>query len=296
MSELEVVLDLGEMPLANGLLRAEDLSRPEPRYPLALGFCSECCLAQITETVPPRSSFATTPISRRCPLRWSSTPASSSRRIVATRGLDATSLVIEPASNDGYLLQHYVPGNPGPRDRPGQEHRGGRDGARDPDARRVLRSRDRRGARAAGRQADVIHANNVLAHVPDLDGFVAAMATVLKPSGVIVIETPYVRDLVDRLEFDTIYHEHVFYYSLSSLVASVRSARARDLDVSQDPHSRRVVARVRRARSNRARLGGRRDAARGGSVDRPVLGCLLQRVRRVASSRSARSCERRSPA
>jgi hypothetical protein len=72
--------------------------------------------------------------------------------------------------------------------------------------------------RRSGRLADVVHANNVLAHVPDLHGFIAGIATVLKPNGVAVIETPYVRDLVERLEFDTIYHEHVFYFSVSSLV------------------------------------------------------------------------------
>ena len=70
----------------------------------------------------------------------------------------------------------------------------------------------------SGQMADVVHANNVLAHVPDLHGFISGIATILKSTGLAVIETPYVRDLVERLEFDTIYHEHVFYYSLSSLV------------------------------------------------------------------------------
>jgi hypothetical protein len=71
--------------------------------------------------------------------------------------------------------------------------------------------------RRSGRLADVVHANNVIAHVPDIHGFIAGIATVLKPGGLAVIETPYVRELVERLEFDTIYHEHVFYYSLTSL-------------------------------------------------------------------------------
>ena len=69
----------------------------------------------------------------------------------------------------------------------------------------------------SGRMADVVHAHNVLAHVPDVHGFVEGIAKILKPTGLAVIETPYVKDLVDRLEFDTIYHEHVYYYSLSSL-------------------------------------------------------------------------------
>ena len=104
----EVVLDLGDMPLANGLLSREDLSRPEPRYPLALAFCSTCYLAQITDIVPPEVLF------REYAYYSSVSDAmvEHARELVAmlarTRGLDGTSLVIEPASNDGYLLQHYV--------------------------------------------------------------------------------------------------------------------------------------------------------------------------------------------
>jgi SAM-dependent methyltransferase len=70
---------------------------------------------------------------------------------------------------------------------------------------------------SSGRTADVVHANNVIAHIPDLNGFVAGIARILKPSGVAVIETPYLRELVERLEFDTIYHEHIFYHSLTAL-------------------------------------------------------------------------------
>jgi len=80
-----------------------------------------------------------------------------------------------------------------------------------------------------------VHANNVLAHVPDLHEFLGAIETILKPRGIAVIETPYVRDLVDRLEFDTIYHEHVFYYSLSSIEQQISRHGLTVIDVERNP-------------------------------------------------------------
>jgi SAM-dependent methyltransferase len=146
-------------------------------------------------------------------------------RLAAERGLDGSSLVLEVASNDGYLLQHYA--------RAGIPVLG-----IDP-ARNIAEAATVRGIptmpeffglelarqlRSEGRLADVVHANNVLAHVPDLHGVVAGIAHILKPGGIAVIETPYVRDMVERLEFDTIYHEHLFYFSLSAM----RDVFARD--------------------------------------------------------------------
>jgi len=138
--------------------------------------------------------------------------------LMASRVLGPDSLVVEVASNDGYLLQHYLAsGIPVLGIDPA------RNVAKVANARGVPTLPEFFGTRTAGqltragRYADVIHANNVLAHVPDLGDFVAGLAMILKPDGVLVVETPYVRDLVERLEFDTIYHEHVFYYSLSAL-------------------------------------------------------------------------------
>jgi SAM-dependent methyltransferase len=217
-ADLEVVLDFGDMPLANGLLTAEQLAEPEDRFPLALGVCPNCSLAQITHTVAPERLF------REYPYFSSTSDAmvEHARALVETvitgRGLGPRSLAVEVASNDGYLLQHYAA-------------RGIPVLGIDP-ARNVAEVATAKGIptlpeffddglaatlAASGRTADVVHANNVLAHVPDLHGFVAGIATVLKPTGVAIFETPYVRDLVERLEFDTIYHEHVFYYSLASI-------------------------------------------------------------------------------
>lgn len=216
--ELEVVLDLGAMPLANGLLSADDLDQPEARYPLALAFCPRCSLAQITETVPPEALFRDYAYFSSTSDQMVEHARAVADRMVDLLGLGPASLVVEVASNDGYLLQHYVA-------------RGVPVLGIDP-ARNVAEAATDRGVptiaeffgpeiaadlHRSDRDADVVHANNVLAHVPDLHGFVSGIATILKPDGIVVIETPYVRDLVERLEFDTIYHEHVFYYSLGSL-------------------------------------------------------------------------------
>jgi SAM-dependent methyltransferase len=218
-----VVLSLGKMPLANALLTAEQLTEPEPRYPLDLAFCSSCALVQITEVVPPEELFGEYAYFSSYSSTMLSHAEAIVRRVVAKRGLGPGSLAMEIASNDGYLLQYYVAAGvpvlgvePARNIAPAAEARG------------VTTVCEFFGAtlaeelRAEGWRADVMHANNVLAHVPDLNGVLGGMARMLAPGGVAVVETPYVRDLVERLEFDTIYHEHLSYYSLTSLERAFR--------------------------------------------------------------------------
>jgi len=215
---LEPVLSLGDQPLANALLTDETLDAPEPRYPLTLAICPACGLVQITEAVPPEAMFREYAYFSSVSDAFVEHARAIATRMVSGSGLTDSSLVIEIASNDGYLLQHYAAA--------GVPVLG-----IDP-ARNIAAAANARGVptlpeffdpgladelRRAGRTADVIHANNVIAHVPDLDAFAAGIATVLKPDGVAVIETPYVRELVERLEFDTIYHEHRYYHSLTAL-------------------------------------------------------------------------------
>ena len=208
------------MPLANALLTPEQLHDPEPTYPLELAFCSECTLVQITETVPPEKLF-------REYLYFSSFSDTLLRhagdlvtRLIETRCLNAGHLVVELASNDGYLLQYY-------------QKRGiavlGVEPARN--IAEVARERgiptvseffgEELAIALAGQYgcADVIHANNVLAHVADLNGFVKGIAVLLKPLGIAVVEVPYVKDLIDHVEFDTIYHEHLCYFSMTALTS-----------------------------------------------------------------------------
>ena len=216
---LGVVLSLGRTPLANALLSEGQLGEEEDTYPLDLAFCPGCSLVQITETVPPEtlfkeyfylSSFSETMVRHAEKI---------ATRLVEERGLGAGSLVVEVASNDGYLLQFYkragVPVlgvEPATNiARVAEEERG------------VPTLCDFFGAELAarlaaeGRRADVIHANNVLAHVADLNGVVEGFARLLKDEGVAVIEAPYVKEMIDGVEFDTIYHEHLCYFSLTAL-------------------------------------------------------------------------------
>jgi SAM-dependent methyltransferase len=215
---LTPILSLGETPLANALLSREHLNDIEERFPLELVLCPTCSLVQITETVPPEklfseyfylSSFSETL------LRHSK---QNVEQLIVSRRLGSDSLVIEIASNDGYLLQYYKQaGVPVLGIEP---------------ARNIAVTAAERGIptlceffdgqlaenlKAQGKSADVLHANNVLAHVSDLNGFVRGVRALLKESGVAVIEVPYVKDMIDRCEFDTIYHEHLCYFSLTAL-------------------------------------------------------------------------------
>src|ERR1035437_7289513 len=217
-SGLEVVLDLGEMPLANAILKQDDLSGAEPRFPLVMAYCPDCWLVQITETIPPDVLFREYTYFSSVSDAFVEHSRVIAKRLISQRGLGAGSLVIELASNDGYLLQHYA--------KVGVPVLG-----IDP-ARNIAEVATARGVptlaefftcdladelASSGRTADVVHANHVVAHIPDINGFVAGIARILKPGGVAVIETPYLRELVERLEFDTIYHEHLFYHSLTAL-------------------------------------------------------------------------------
>ena len=139
-------------------------------------------------------------------------------KVVPRFGLGAHSRVIEIASNDGYLLQYYRQ-----RGIPVLGIEPARNVARVAVERGVPTLCDffgvelARSLRNRGQQADVLHAHNVLAHVADLNGVVEGMEAVLKDSGIVVVEVPYVKDLLDRCEFDTIYHEHLCYFSLTAL-------------------------------------------------------------------------------
>lgn len=219
--DLRVFLSLGDMPLSDGLLTSGELQQREPRYPLDVAFCPSCALVQILETVPPEQLFGAD-----YPYFSSFTDAllEHSRVNVAARieerRLDGNSLVIELASNDGYLLQFYrARGIPvlgiDPAAGPVAAAR-----AKGIETLQAFFGRDlARQLAAEGRRADVLHANNVLAHVADTQGFVAGIGMLLKDDGVAVIEAPYVKELIDKREFDTIYHEHLCYFSVTALAS-----------------------------------------------------------------------------
>lgn len=213
------MLSLGETPLANALLTTHELDLPEARYPLDLAFCPECFLVQILETVPPETLFSNYPYFSS----FSDTVVRNAEalvsRLLASRPLDASKLAVEIASNDGYLLQFYKrAGVPVLGIEPAsniaqvaeKEH-----GI--PTLCEFFGQALARQLRKEGRGADVIHANNVLAHVPDLNGLVEGIGILLKGDGMAVIEVPYLKEMMDQCEFDTIYHEHLCYFSLTTL-------------------------------------------------------------------------------
>jgi SAM-dependent methyltransferase len=210
---LDGVLSLGETPLANALV--SDVSVPDERVPLDLVFCRDCTLVQITQDVAPEVLF-------RDYVYFSSVSDAAvanargiAERLIAELKLGEESLVMELASNDGYLLQHYhqrgipVLGIEPARNIADVARRKGIDTVDDFFTRELAET-------LIGR-AGVVHANNVLAHVADLNGFVGGIATVLKDGGIASVEVPYVREMIDLLEFDTIYHEHLCYFSLTAL-------------------------------------------------------------------------------
>jgi SAM-dependent methyltransferase len=222
-TDLQVFLDLGETPLADALVTAEVVEHPEfeQRFALAVAFCPTCSLVQITEDVDREVLFVDNYLYFSS---FSDHLLQHSRDhalgLIEARQLGPDSLAVEIASNDGYLLKNFVDAgvpavgfDPAP-DQAEAARAIGVDTIEEffgLDAARALRS-DRG-------PADVIVANNVMAHIPDPNDFVAGMAHLLADDGLITVENPSVWDLVDRCAFDTIYHEHFFYHSCLSVKA-----------------------------------------------------------------------------
>jgi SAM-dependent methyltransferase len=218
-NELQIVISFGETPLADRLLTKEQLRDPEPRAKLDLAFCPKCSLVQITETVPPEILFFD-----EYPYFSSVSPSlmkhfrDSALSLIESRNLSLDSLVIEAASNDGYMLRNFVEhGIPVLGIDPAKAPVGAAQEAGIPTMLEFFGEQLARELASEGNRADLFLANNVLAHVPDLNGFVAGIKTILKPDGMAVIEAPYVVDLVDHCEFDTIYHQHLCYFSVTAL-------------------------------------------------------------------------------
>jgi SAM-dependent methyltransferase len=218
-TELDLIISFGETPLADGLLREDQLEQSDYMAPLDLAFCPTCGLVQITEIVPPEILFC-----RDYPYFSSVSPSlmkhfgDSAKALIDSRKLDANSLVIEAASNDGYMLKNFVDrGIPVLGIDPAEGPAKAAQAAGVPTLNTFFTKELAQQLRAEGKRADLFLANNVLAHVPDLNGFVEGFATLLKETGVAVIEAPYLVDLVEHGEFDTIYHQHLCYFSVTAL-------------------------------------------------------------------------------
>jgi hypothetical protein len=217
-------LSLGSTPLADALVRPDEVDQTDESFPLEVAFCPDCTLVQILEEVPPEKLFVDNYLyfSSFSPylLEHSREHAEG---LIAARGLGADSFVVEVASNDGYLLRNFVEHGipvlgiePAPDQAVAAEQVGVPTLTEFFGADLAAKVRDEHGP------ADVIIANNVMAHVPDLNGFVEGFAVLLADDGVVTVENPCIRDLIDHREFDTIYHEHHCYFSCHAVDALVR--------------------------------------------------------------------------
>jgi SAM-dependent methyltransferase len=214
-----LVVDLGCQPLANNLLRPENLPGGEPKFPLRTAVCYACWLVQILDIVPPVTLFSEylyfSSVSDAL-LRHARTAVEQHLR---NAGLGRHSFVVEVASNDGYLLKNFIAaGVPCLGLEPAKNIAEVAQGRGIPTWNSFFNSATARQIASERGRADLVLGNNVFAHVPDPNDFVAGLAILVKPAGQIVLEFPYACDLVEHVEFDTIYHEHVFYFTLTPLL------------------------------------------------------------------------------
>lgn len=215
---LSEVLSLGKTPIADRLVTKDKVGQSDS-VSLTLAFCPKCTLIQIIENVSPQLLFDS-----EYPYFSSTSPyllehsRQNAVELISQHQLNQDSLVVELASNDGYMLRNFhQQGIPvlgiDPASSPAKK-------AISEGIHTLIKFFDNDFAsdlKKQGTQADIIIANNVLAHVQNTNGFVAGMEKILKPNGSIVIEVPYLVDLIDKCEFDTIYHQHLCYFSVTSL-------------------------------------------------------------------------------
>ena len=209
------IIPLGKLPLANALLPSAGALN-EPRHNLEVMLCGDCGLAQLRDEIDPAELFSDYVYFSSNSETMLKSAADLVEHLVPS--LSENAFVIEIASNDGYLLKNYI------------KHNINALGI-DP-AQNIAKVANENGIPTLcdffgeslalnlaleGKQADIIHANNVMAHVPDINGFIKGVKHLLKPNGRAIIEVPYFLDLFEKLEFDTIYHEHVYYFSVKPL-------------------------------------------------------------------------------
>jgi len=228
--------DLGSTPLSNSYLRAADLERMEPTYPLHARVCGRCFLVQLEAFETPQHIFSDYAYFSSYSDTWLQHARAYAEKTIGRFGLSSSNRVVEIASNDGYLLRWF--------------HERGIPVLGIEPAANVARVAEERGIpsrvlffgretakrlAAAGETADLTAANNVLAHVPDINDFVAGFSIVLKPEGVSTFEFPHLLRLMEQCQFDTIYHEHFSYLSLTTVAKIFASHNLRVFDVEELP-------------------------------------------------------------
>jgi hypothetical protein len=264
-AETHPFVDLGMSPLCESFLPADALDRMEPFYPLDVFVCGRCLLVQLREYVSPEAIFREYAYFSSYSDSWLAHAAAYSRAVIGRFGLDRGSFVVELASNDGYLLRNFVA-----RGIPCLGVEPAANVAKAAEALGVPTRVEFFGRRAAadlvaqGPRADLIAGNNVLAQVPDLNDFVAGIAQLLAPRGVVTLEFPHLLELIEQNQFDTIYHEHFSYFSL---LASERILAAHGLEVFD-------------VEELRTHGGSLRVYARHTAAEPPVASAALEAVRK----------------
>lgn len=229
-------VDLGMSPLCESYRTPQELDTMEPYFPLHVLVCDNCFLVQLKEYVTPDDIFSEYAYFSSFSTSWVAHAKRYCEMIAERLGLGSDSLVVELASNDGYLLQHFLPlGVPVLGIEP---------------AANVARAAIQKGIptrvdffgvgvaedlKASGTMADLIVGNNVLAHVPDLNDFVGGMVRLLKPEGVITLEFPHLQRLIEENQFDTIYHEHFSYFSFVTIEYLAKRHGLKLIDVEEIP-------------------------------------------------------------
>lgn len=278
--------DLGMSPLSNAFVKRSDIQAGERYYPLHAYVCDSCLLVQLEEFEHPGHIFGEYAYFSSYADSWLAQARVYQARMSQDLALSGASLVIEVASNDGYLLQYFKEaGIPVLGIEP---------------ARNVAAIATKKGiptlveflgaklaARLASerRQADLVIANNVLAHVPDLHDFTAGLRRLLKPQGVLTVEFPHLLKLVAECQFDTIYHEHFSYFSLATASRILDKYGLRIFDVEELPShggSLRAYATTEPGRRQSASVGRVIAAERAAGLDRPeTYSCFAERVQVV---------------
>jgi SAM-dependent methyltransferase len=232
----ETFADLGMSPLANSYIRPGKANAMEPFYPLHAKVCTSCWLVQLEEFATPETIFDDYAYFSSYSDSWVEHARRYTEAMIRRFALDARASVIEIASNDGYLLQHFQRAGIGVL---GIEPSGTvAKAALDkgiPTRIEFFGVAAAHRLAAEDRRADLLVGNNVLAHVPDLNDFIAGMKVALKPTGIITMEFPHLEKLVESCQFDTIYHEHFSYFSFSTVERAFAKHGLTLFDVEQLP-------------------------------------------------------------
>jgi len=281
--------DLGTTPLSNSYIDAQDLDAPEPFYPLHAYVCSNCFLVQLDEFESPQEIFSEYAYFSSYSDSWLAHSRKYVDEMRSRLNLDASSKVVEIASNDGYLLQYFLSAGVSVLGiEPAANVAAVATDKGIPTLVKVFGVATANELVESGQQADLLLGNNVLAHVPDINDFVAGMAIALKPDGIITMEFPHLLQLMHHNQFDTIYHEHFSYLSLLSVERIFAAHGLHVFDVEELPThggSLRIYARHAGDASVSERILDLRSTEAGAGLS--AIGTYTNFDRRVQAAKEA---------